>query len=69
MKRYDEIGRGHWAAFLARHDVPHRALPLDSRFERPTWADQDATAIDAAAISISAAPAPVPTTAGAAAAD
>ncbi len=33
MKRYDRIGRGHWAAFLARHDVPHRSLPLDSRFE------------------------------------
>jgi phenylacetic acid degradation operon negative regulatory protein len=33
MKRYDEIGRDHWARFLARHAVPHRALPLDSRFE------------------------------------
>jgi phenylacetic acid degradation operon negative regulatory protein len=31
MKRYDEIGRDCWAAFLARHDVPHRALPHDSR--------------------------------------
>jgi hypothetical protein len=31
MKRYDAIGRACWAPFLARHDVPHRALPLDSR--------------------------------------
>ncbi len=31
MKRYDRLGRNHWARFLARHDVPHRALPLDSR--------------------------------------
>jgi len=31
MKRYDVIGRACWAGFLARHDVPHRALPLDSR--------------------------------------
>ncbi len=31
MKRYDRLGRDRWAAFLARHDVPHRALPLDSR--------------------------------------
>ena len=31
MKRYDRLGRDRWAAFLAKHDVPHRALPLDSR--------------------------------------
>jgi hypothetical protein len=31
MRHYDRIGRGHWARFLARHDVPHRALPLDAR--------------------------------------
>ena len=31
MKRYDRLGRDAWAAFLARHDVPHRALPLDAR--------------------------------------
>jgi phenylacetic acid degradation operon negative regulatory protein len=31
MKRYDELGRACWAPFLARHEVPHRALPLDSR--------------------------------------
>jgi phenylacetic acid degradation operon negative regulatory protein len=31
MKRYDLLGRDAWARFLARHDVPHRALPLDSR--------------------------------------
>lgn len=47
VKRYDEIGRGHWAAFLARHDVPHRALPLDSRFERPTPPLREAAAIAA----------------------
>lgn len=31
MKHYDALGRSAWARFLARHDVPHRALPLDSR--------------------------------------
>lgn len=31
MKRYDALGRDAWARFLSRHDVPHRALPLDSR--------------------------------------
>lgn len=31
MREYDRQGRDAWAAFLARHDVPHRALPLDSR--------------------------------------
>ena len=31
MKRYDELGRACWAPFLARHEVPHHALPLDSR--------------------------------------
>lgn len=31
MRDYDRRGRDAWAAFLARHDVPHRALPLDSR--------------------------------------
>lgn len=31
MKNYDELGRVAWAGFLARHEVPHRALPLDSR--------------------------------------
>ena len=31
MKRYDVLGRDAWARFLARHDVPHRDLPLDSR--------------------------------------
>ncbi len=31
MKRYDAVGRDAWARFLSRHDVPHRALPLDSR--------------------------------------
>jgi len=31
MKRYDTLGRNCWARFLATHDVPHRALPLDSR--------------------------------------
>lgn len=31
MKRYDKLGRDCWAPFLARHEVPHRALPLDSR--------------------------------------
>jgi len=31
MKHYDALGRDFWARFLARHDVPHRALPLDSR--------------------------------------
>jgi phenylacetic acid degradation operon negative regulatory protein len=31
MKRYDKLGRACWAPFLASHDVPHRALPLDSR--------------------------------------
>ena len=31
MRRYDGLGRDSWAIFLARHDVPHRALPLDSR--------------------------------------
>lgn len=31
MKRYDALGRGAWARFLARHEVPHRALPLDAR--------------------------------------
>jgi phenylacetic acid degradation operon negative regulatory protein len=30
MRDYDRSGRDAWAAFLARHDVPHRALPLDS---------------------------------------
>ncbi len=31
MKHYDQLGRDAWAQFLARYDVPHRALPLDSR--------------------------------------
>ena len=31
MKQYDKLGRACWAPFLARHEVPHRALPLDSR--------------------------------------
>jgi phenylacetic acid degradation operon negative regulatory protein len=35
MKHYDELGRGAWATFLSRHDVPHRklyrVLPVDSR--------------------------------------
>ena len=31
MKHYDARGRDAWARFLSRHDVPHRALPLDSR--------------------------------------
>ncbi|MGB0620682.1 MAG: PaaX family transcriptional regulator [Myxococcota bacterium] len=31
MKHYDQLGRDVWARFLSRHDVPHRALPLDSR--------------------------------------
>ena len=31
MRHYDRIGRDHWARFLARHDVPHRALPLDAQ--------------------------------------
>jgi len=31
MKRYDKLGRAFWAPFLARHEVPHRAFPLDSR--------------------------------------
>lgn len=31
MKAYDRLGRDAWAPFLARHDVPHRALPLDAR--------------------------------------
>ncbi len=31
MKRYDRLGRDAWAPFLAGHDVPHRALPLDAR--------------------------------------
>jgi phenylacetic acid degradation operon negative regulatory protein len=31
MKHYDAIGRDCWSRFLARHEVPHRALPLDSR--------------------------------------
>lgn len=31
MKHYDALGRDAWARFLSRHDVPHRALPLDSR--------------------------------------
>ena len=31
MKRYDKIGRACWAPFLARHEVPHRGLPLDSQ--------------------------------------
>jgi phenylacetic acid degradation operon negative regulatory protein len=31
MKQYDKLGRACWAPFLARHAVPHRALPLDSR--------------------------------------
>ncbi|MFP6656090.1 MAG: PaaX family transcriptional regulator [Myxococcota bacterium] len=35
MKHYDELGRRAWATFLARHDVPHRALPLDSRQPTP----------------------------------
>lgn len=26
MRRYDRLGRDCWADFLARHDVPHRAL-------------------------------------------
>ena len=38
MKRYDTLGRGAWARFLARHDVPHRALPLDSRQTGPRLA-------------------------------
>lgn len=35
MKQYDALGRACWARFLARHDVPHRALPLDSRVSTP----------------------------------
>ena len=31
MKHYDTLGRDAWARFLAKHEVPHRALPLDSR--------------------------------------
>lgn len=31
MREYDRLGRDAWAGFLGRHDVPHRALPLDSR--------------------------------------
>lgn len=31
MKHYDALGRDAWARFLSRHEVPHRALPLDSR--------------------------------------
>ncbi len=31
MREYDRRGRDVWAGFLARHHVPHRALPLDSR--------------------------------------
>jgi phenylacetic acid degradation operon negative regulatory protein len=34
MKHYDLVGRNAWTEFLARHDVPHRALPLDSRQSR-----------------------------------
>lgn len=35
MQHYDQLGRMAWAAFLARHEVPHRALPLDSRQPTP----------------------------------
>lgn len=31
MKHYDALGRGAWAKLLAHYEVPHRALPLDSR--------------------------------------
>jgi phenylacetic acid degradation operon negative regulatory protein len=37
MKRYDKLGRDAWARFLARHEVPHRALPLDSRISTPNF--------------------------------
>ena len=30
MREYDRLGRNAWAAFLAGHQIPHRALPLDS---------------------------------------
>jgi len=38
MQQYDALGRDSWARFLARHDVPHRALPLDSRVGAPLLA-------------------------------
>jgi phenylacetic acid degradation operon negative regulatory protein len=37
MRRYDKLGRDAWAHFLARHEVPHRALPLDSRQSTPSF--------------------------------
>jgi phenylacetic acid degradation operon negative regulatory protein len=31
MRRYDRLGRGVWAGFLARFDVPHLSAPADTR--------------------------------------
>ena len=39
MKHYDKLGRAAWSRFLAKHDVPHFNLPLDTRDaagDRPT---------------------------------
>ncbi|MGH7821619.1 MAG: PaaX family transcriptional regulator [Candidatus Binatia bacterium] len=31
MRRYDDLGRGAWAEFLARFDVPHHRNPIHTR--------------------------------------
>ena len=31
MLDYDRLGRGCWGSLLARHGVPHRSAPLDTR--------------------------------------
>ncbi len=35
MRDYDALGRECWSRFLARHDVPHRAAPVDTRAAAP----------------------------------
>lgn len=35
MRGYDALGRECWARLLARHDVPHRAAPVDTRAVAP----------------------------------
>jgi phenylacetic acid degradation operon negative regulatory protein len=38
MRRYDELGRACWAAFLERFDVPHLRAPADVRVADATLA-------------------------------
>ena len=35
MRAYDRLGRNCWGSLLARHGVPHRSAPLDTRLLAP----------------------------------